>query len=223
MSLHFPGESPEYREARDRLLQSEIELRRVAEKVAQERRALPDGGAVPTDYLFETAPRDGDPGPVRLSALFGRHDTLAIYSYMFGPERKEPCPMCTPLLDGLDGAAEHIQQRVSLAVVSESPATRLQAFSHDRGWRRLRLISAAGNTYNTDYHGKGEKGGDTTMLNVFRRTGTTIRHFWATELAHGPSDPGQDNRGVDPLNPIFAMFDMTPEGRGSWYTKLHYP
>ena len=222
MTLRFPNESDEYRAARDRLLAQEIELRRMAEAVALERRGLPPGGAVPTDYLFESAFPDREPGPVRLSALFGKNDTLALYSYMFGPARKEPCPMCTPLLDGLDGVAEHIAQRVSLAVVAESPATRLRAWAVDRGWDRVRLMSAAGNSYNDDYHGRGEKGGDTTMLNVFRRTRDGIRHFWGSELAHGPSDPGQDHRGLDPLNPIFAMFDLGPEGRGDWYTKLRY-
>jgi predicted dithiol-disulfide oxidoreductase (DUF899 family) len=88
MSARFPGESPEYRTARDRLLEAEAELRRQTEAVAELRRALPPGGVVPQDYLF-----DEDGGEVRLSELFWPdHDTLVIYSFMYGPEMEEACP-----------------------------------------------------------------------------------------------------------------------------------
>src|SRR5437868_325869 len=52
MQIRFPGESAEYRAARDRLLEREIELRRAMEAAAAARRALPPGGAVPEDYVF---------------------------------------------------------------------------------------------------------------------------------------------------------------------------
>lgn len=223
MGLTFPNESAEYRAARERLLAREIELRRQTEAVARERRALPPGGVVPEDYVFEGLV-NGAPAKVRLSELFlPGQDTLAIYSYMFGPERARPCSMCTPLLDGLDAAEPNIRQRLALVVVAESPLAKLRAFSEERGWRRLRLLSTAGNQYNRDYHGKGSEGGDTTMLNVFRREGATVRHFWGTEMAHTDGDPGQDHRGLDMLSPIFAMFDLTPAGRGDFYTRLSYP
>jgi predicted dithiol-disulfide oxidoreductase (DUF899 family) len=217
MALSFPGESSDYRKARQRLLEREIELRRLTEAVAKERRELPPGGVVPEDYLFH-----GD-GPVRLSELFepGK-DTLAIYSYMFGPGKDEPCRMCTPMLDGLDASAILISQRLTFAVVAESPPARLRAWKMERSWS-LRLVSSAGTTYNRDYHGLCMKSGDeTTMLNVFTRRDGTVRHFWGTELAHGPEDPGQDHRGLDPLNCIFSMFDLTPEGRGDFLTSLRY-
>jgi predicted dithiol-disulfide oxidoreductase (DUF899 family) len=221
--MRFPNETPEYRNARDALLKHEIELRRAAEAVARERRALPPGGVISEDYVFESAGPSAAISKLKMSQLFepGK-DTLAIYSYMFGPERERPCPMCTPLLDGLNGVEDHIRQRLTLVVVAESPIQKLIAWSKQRGWSRLRLISAAGNHYNRDYHGKTDDGSDTTMLNVFRRKGDAIQHFWGTELAYGPSDPGQDHRGLDPLSPIFTMFDFTPEGRGDWYTKLSY-
>src|SRR6266566_5557871 len=98
MTIVLPGESAEYRAARDRLLEQEIELRRAMERVAAARRQLPPGGVVPEDYVF-----DGERGGVRLSELFapGR-DSLVIYSFMFprdpsddrpGP-RSGPCPSC---------------------------------------------------------------------------------------------------------------------------------
>ena len=50
--VRFPGESDAYRAARDELLRAEIELRRRTEAVAEQRRRLPLGGEVRTDYSF---------------------------------------------------------------------------------------------------------------------------------------------------------------------------
>src|SRR5215212_6793825 len=134
--LKFPGESAAYRAARNALLDEEIALRRQVERVAAQRRALPEGGIIPEDYQFE-----GENGPVKLSELFQDKDTLAIYSFMFGPEREQPCPGCTHFLDGLDGTVQHITQRLALAVVAKSPFDRLRALAKARGWRGLRLLS----------------------------------------------------------------------------------
>src|ERR1700760_4745448 len=79
MSVAFPGESAEYRAARERLLEQEVELRRATEAVAAARRALPPGGVVPEDYVLA-----GADGPVRLSELFAPGlDTLGVYHFMF--------------------------------------------------------------------------------------------------------------------------------------------
>jgi predicted dithiol-disulfide oxidoreductase (DUF899 family) len=170
MGVAFPGESPDYRAARDRLLLGEIELRRAMEAVAAARRELPLGGPVKVDYVFEGAGADGAPSEIRLSELFepGK-DSLIIYSFMFprdpgdqtpGPPVGEtarlplvegPCPSCTALLDQLDGAAEHAGQNLNFAVVAKAPLPRVLAFARERGWRRLRLLSSAGNAYNADY------------------------------------------------------------------------
>ena len=148
--INFPGENVEYRTARNALLAEEMELRRQVERVAIQRRALPAGGMIPEDYEF-----DGDAGKVRLSALFAPgKDTLAIYSFMYGPERERPCPGCTHFLDGLDGAVQHICQMINLVVVAKSPLPRILAFAEERGWRRLRLLSTAGNTYDHAYFNK---------------------------------------------------------------------
>ena len=94
--VRFPNESAAYRAARTALLAEEIDLRRHLERVAAQRRALPPGGEVIGDYRFE-----GERGPMSFADLFGDKQTLAVYSYMFGPERERPCPMCTNLLGGL--------------------------------------------------------------------------------------------------------------------------
>ncbi|MGZ3452950.1 MAG: DUF899 family protein [Polyangiales bacterium] len=104
----FPGESPAYRAARGKLLTAEIELRRKTEEVAALRRSLPLGGAVEVDYAFEEV----DGKKTRLVDLFGDKSTLLVYSFMFGPKMTAPCPMCTSFLDGLNGQAHHITQKV---------------------------------------------------------------------------------------------------------------
>jgi predicted dithiol-disulfide oxidoreductase (DUF899 family) len=238
----FPGESPEYRAARDRLLGLEIELRRATEAVAIARRELPPGGAVPDDYAFQGRGADGTPTEVRLSKLFAPgKDSLVIYSFMFprdaGDERpgpaagqtsllkleETPCPSCVALLDQLDGAAEHASQHVSLAVVAKSPLPRILSFAEDRRWRRLRLLSSAGNTYNRDYLGETPEGAQRPMLNVFSREAGAIRHFWGSELFYAPTDPGQDPRHVGTLEPVWNLFDLTPEGRPpEWDEQLSY-
>src|ERR1700716_1992700 len=93
MGITLPGESPEYRAARDRLLEREIDLRRAMEAVAAARRELPPGGRVKRDYAFQGAGADGAPSVVGLSDLFapGR-DALVIYSCMFPRHAGEQTP-----------------------------------------------------------------------------------------------------------------------------------
>ena len=242
MSANFPGESGEYRAARDRLLEQELGLRRATEAVAAARRQLPPGG-VPQDYVFQGEGPNGEPADVRLSELFepGR-DSLAIYSFMFprdpgderpGPQTGQtallplaegPCPSCTAFLDQLDGAAEHASQRINLAVIAKSPLPRILTFAKERGWRRLRLLSSVTTTYNRDYHAETAEGSQRPMLNVFHRDGDTIRHVWGSELLYAPTDPGQDPRHVGTLEPLWNLFDLTPEGRPTdWDEQLSYP
>jgi predicted dithiol-disulfide oxidoreductase (DUF899 family) len=242
MAVAFPGESADYRAARDRLLDQEIELRRAMEAVAAARRRLPPGGIVPQDYVFQAQEPGGDPGEVRLSELFAQgRDSLVIYSMMFpraprddrpGPPGGQtallplpegPCPSCTAFLDQLDGAAEHASQHVNLAVAGKAPIGRIVTFAAERGWRRLRLLSSAGTTYNRDYLAETPDGEQQPMLNVFHRDGDTIRHFWGSELFYAPEDPGQDPRHIGTIEPVWNLFDLTPEGRGTdWDEQLSY-
>ncbi len=242
MQITFPGESAEYRMARSRLLEQEIELRRATEAVAAARRELPPGGIVPEDYAFAGRLEDGRTTVVRLSELFapGR-DSLVVYSFMFprdpgderpGPEDGEtallplaqgPCPSCVSLLDQLDGAAVHADPLLSLAVVAKAPLPRILAFADERGWRHQRLLSSAGTTFNRDYHAETASGAQRPMLNVFHRDGSAIRHFWGSELFYAPTEPGQDPRHVGTIEPLWNLLDLTPEGRpADWDEQLRY-
>lgn len=204
-----------------------MELRRKIESVVALRRKLPLGGRVPQDYEFEEGADDlADTGTVRrvrMSELFQRDASLVVYSYMYGPAMPKACPMCTCILDGLNGSVLHAGQRLNVVVVAKSPIQRMRAIARERGWRNLRLLSSAGNGYNRDYRGEDEKGSQRPALNVFTRREGRIHHTWRSELMFVPSEPGQDPRHVDVLWPLWNLFDCTPEGRGAdWRPRLVY-
>lgn len=216
-SLHdkrFPGESAEYRAARNRLLEMERDLRRRSEAVAAARRALPLGGAV-QDYEFLHASGPSAGSAIRLHELFadGKPDLL-IYSFMFGSDAATPCPYCASLLDALDGAAPAIGERATLAVAAKADPARLSEFARARGWRDLNLLSSAKNTYNTDYFGENAAGEQTPMINSFRKSAAGVFHVWGSELLFLPPDDGQDPRHADLLWPLWNALDMTASGRG---------
>jgi predicted dithiol-disulfide oxidoreductase (DUF899 family) len=216
--VRIPNESARYRAARTALLAEEIELRRHIERVAAQRRALPPGGEVTGDYRFQ-----GETGPRDFAGLFGDKQTLAVYSYMFGPQRERPCPMCTNLLGAWEGNAADIGQRISLVVVARSPIERLIAWKRERGWKNLRLYSDLNDAYFRDYFGLLPDGSEIPAFNVFTRRDGTIRHFWSSEMTDSTADPGQDPRGAPDPAPLWMVLDSTPEGRGGdWYPKLDY-
>lgn len=235
--LTFPNESADYRSARNALLAEEAALRKQSEAVAARRRALPPGGVVPMDYVFERIGENGMPEKVAMSKLFSPHRTLILYSFMYGPERDAPCPMCTPILDSVNGGAQHVGQRASLYVVAKSPLARLVAWGAKRGWGHLRFLSTAGNSFDADYFGDTSKvpleirrkrgfedsgNWDETMFNVFRLDQGTVRHFWGSELTWVDLDPAMHHRSGDAVNALWGLLDMTPEGREQFMPKLAY-
>lgn len=218
--LTFPNESPAYREARERLAEAELELKRQVDRAAMLRRALPLGGALKEDYVFDEIDKTGRVHKVRLSELFADgKDSLFLYSFMYGPDMKDACPMCSSFLDGLNGNAAHIAQRINLAVIARSPIRRIAKFARERGWSNLRLLSSARNSYNTDYFGEDAEGRQDTMANVFVRRGDGIYHFWGTEKR--PAQPGGDPCHMDLMWPLWNVLDTTPEGRDNWYPPLY--
>lgn len=220
----FPGENQTYRNARNKLLESEMELRRKIEEVAALRRQLPMGGKIKEDYVFEEMDSEGKVKQTKLSELFkpGK-DTLIIYSYMYGPDVENPCTSCTSIMDGINGMVFHANDRINFAVVAKSPIEKIKRWANNRGWNNLRLLSSNKNSYNTDYFGENSKGNQLPALNVFHKTREGIFHFYNTELLYVSPEKGQNGRHVDMIWPVWNLFDMTPEGRGTdWYPKYSY-
>jgi predicted dithiol-disulfide oxidoreductase (DUF899 family) len=213
---HFPDESADYRAARNALLAEEIELRRHIERVAAQRRALLPGGKIPEDFELVSPS-----GPVRFSSLFGDKSTLIVYSLMFGPQRKGPCPMCTSFLTAFNGVAVNLRERVAIAVTARSPIERLLEYQKQRVLANLPFVSDASGNYTRTY--VSPEDADIPALNVFTRGNGAIHHFYANEMDQETADPGQDPRGAPDLDPLWLMLDLTPEGRGTdWYPKLDY-
>ncbi|TPQ32535.1 DUF899 domain-containing protein [Bradyrhizobium guangdongense] len=211
-----PNESAAYRRARQALLIEEIELRRQTERVAELRRALPEGGEVTKSYVFE-----GEGGPVKFAELFGDRQTLIVYNYMFGPQRERPCPMCTSFMSTWDAKLPDIEQRIAFVFVARSPIARLVAAKQARGWTRHKIYSDTSGDYTRDY--VSAEDADVSGYSVFTRLDGSIRHFWSGEMGMATADPGQDPRGSPELDPLWSILDTTPEGRGKdWYPRLSY-
>jgi len=221
---NLTNESSEYLAKREELRLAEIELMRQRERVAELRRNLPEGAPV-QDYQFEEAPRDLNAGdaPVRtvgLSELFTQPNrSLGIYHFMFGKKQTKACPMCAAWLDGANGVAHHLAQNLDFAVVAAADLPTLRAHARERGWDKLRLLSAGNNTFKYDLGSEDREGGQDSTVSVFTRDAKGLRHFYT---AHPRMAPDIQERGIDLLTPIWHFMDLTPQGRGSWYASLAY-
>jgi predicted dithiol-disulfide oxidoreductase (DUF899 family) len=242
MGIRFPNETTEYRVARNRLLQRELDLRRQMEEVAAELRRLPDGGEVPEDYVFQRMGAGGAPEAVRMSELFRGLDTLMIYHYMFPrhsqderpgpptgpmaavPLAEGPCPSCTALIDMWEGTMPHFEGLGgNLVIVARAPIEQVAAFAGDRGWKNTTLLSAAGSQFRKDYGGDDADGEPVPIMTVFKRDAAgRIRLHWASELIYEPPDPGQDMRHLGTVEPLWTLFDLTPRGRPAADEQLDY-
>jgi len=222
---NLPNESPEYLARREEVRLAEIELRKQRERVAELRRALPEGATI-EDYAFLEGPASLDEGDepvtkVRLSELFTTPDrSLVIYHFMFGKEQTTACPMCTAWIDCFNGIAHHLAQNVDLAIVAAADPSTLRAYARERGWNRLRLLSAADSTFKYDLGSENRAGQQDSTISVFTRDNDgTLRHFYS---GHPWLGPGLSERGIDELNPIWNLMDLTPQGRGKFYASLEY-
>jgi predicted dithiol-disulfide oxidoreductase (DUF899 family) len=222
---NLQNESAEYLTKREELRQAEIELMRQRERVAELRRALPKGATV-QDYEFLEGPaslNDGD-APVtrvRMSELFTEPNrSLVIYHFMFGKKQTKPCPMCTAWIDAFNGVAHHLAQNVDLAIVAAADPSTLRAHARDRGWDKLRLLSAGESTFKYDLGSEDREGGQDSTISVFTRDSDgTLRHCYS---GHPWLADDLKERGIDELNPIWNLLDLTPQGRGTFYASLDY-
>jgi predicted dithiol-disulfide oxidoreductase (DUF899 family) len=221
---NLSNESSDYLAQRDQLRLAEIELMRHQEKVAEMRRQLPQGPEI-QDYVFEEGPADLNSGDapvqaVRLSQLFSAPDrALIIYHLMFGKKNTKPCPMCTAWIDCLNGIAPHLAQNVDVAIVAAADPPALRAHARDRGWNKLRLLSAGTNSFKYDLRSEDRDGNQDSELSVFVLDNGKVRHFYSS---HPRMSTEIKERGIDLLNPIWNFLDLTPRGRGNFYTSLAY-
>jgi predicted dithiol-disulfide oxidoreductase (DUF899 family) len=219
------NEPPEYLQKREELRLAEMEMFRSIERVAALRRALPPGAEV-NDYLFQEGPRDLN-GPdeivstVRLSELFsGPERALIVYHFMYGKRNTSACPMCTMWIDAFNGIAPHLAQNVDLAIVAAADLATLRTHARARGWDNLRLLSAGDGTFKYDFRGEDREGHQDSSVSVFTRDGAgTLRHFYTS---HPWLDDDMNERGIDLLQPVYNLLDLTPQGRGNWYASLDY-
>lgn len=215
----FKGESDSYRAARTALLAEEIEFRRHMTRLVEQRQALPPGPVIEKDYRF----KDANGAELGLPDLFGDKQTLVTYFWMYGPQRERPCPMCTNWLGAVNGNAADIKQRVALKIFGRSPVARQIAFAQERGWRDLDFVQTIGDDYANGLGLLDDKGFEMPALVVFKRDGSKVRLFWASEMSGEMADPGQDPRGAPDIASLWSILDLTPEGRGTdWYPKLSY-
>lgn len=213
----WKGESADYRRARTALLAEEIELRRQIQRVAEHRRALPPG-PVAKDYRF----LDEQGREIGLTDLFGAHDTLFTYLWMYGPERERPCPMCTSFVGSLDIPAPDIEQRLSLAIIGRSPVARQLGFARERGWRNLKFYQTIGKDFERDVQWI-RNSEEWANVMVWMRDGDKARLFWAAEGGFETADPGFDPHLAPDPTPLWNLLDWTPAGRDAdWYPKLDY-
>jgi predicted dithiol-disulfide oxidoreductase (DUF899 family) len=221
----FPGQDADYVRQRKELVAAEIALRNQIEAVAAQRRALPLGRRVP-DYVFHEGPADlirNDPSEfreARLSELFGPdHDTLIVVHLMFAPEDREPCVMCSMWADGYNAVAPHIEQHAGMALVAQAELSQLRRWARGRGWTRIPLISAHGNTFNRDLAFENEHGGQEPGLSVFTRLPNGELHL---RYSIGAEFNTETNRGIDLYSPVWQLLDLLPAGRGQWYPAHSY-
>jgi predicted dithiol-disulfide oxidoreductase (DUF899 family) len=242
---NLANESAEYLAKREEVRLAEIQLMQARERVAELRRALPRGATLPDYEFFDctlpdgrvsdttnalpdgraTAPASsgGDESvtKVRLSELFTAPDrSLVIYHFMFGKKQTTACPMCTAWIDGYNGVAHHLAQNVDLAIVAAADPAMLRAYARERGWDKLRLLSAGESTFKYDLGSEDREGNQDSEISVFtRESDGTLRHFYS---GHPWLDPNIKERGIDELSPIWNLLDLTPQGRGKFYTSLDY-
>ena len=215
----FPGESDAYRKAREALLAEEIEFRRHMTRLVEQRRALPPGPVIEKDYRFN----DANGEEVGLIDLFGEHDTLVSYFWMFGPQRERPCPMCTNFLGAVNGNGMDIKQHVALKILGRRPVSDQLAFAADRGWHHLDFVQTVGDDYARDVSVLQDDGSEGAGIFVYRRDGDKVRLFWASGMTDEMADPGQDPRDAPDIASLWSILDLTPGGRGTdWYPKLRY-
>jgi predicted dithiol-disulfide oxidoreductase (DUF899 family) len=225
MTQHKVGTQEEWQAARDELLAGEKELTRRNDELAQQRRELP-WVAVEKDYSFETTD-----GTKSLTGLFDGRSQLLIYHFMFGPEYKAGCPVCSSIADNLDPNAIHLAARdVTLMLVSRAPLEKLQGYKKRLGWS-LDWASTVGREFNRELgflHTEEELRPflEGEVPPAVEQNAESCGVDTATYVAEGPGLSAYilsdgtiyrtyltTARGLEPTMGYYGLLDRTPMGR----------
>jgi predicted dithiol-disulfide oxidoreductase (DUF899 family) len=210
--------NPEYVKARQALLEAEWALSKQIEKVAEMRRHLPEG-AIMKDYVF-----DGPNGTkVSLADLAADGRSVVIYHLMFSEKDEQPCSMCAMFVDSQNGVGKHLAQLVNYAVVAKGPIGQVEDYANKRGWKDLKFLSSADNTFNKDMQVEYPKWAPDSYtlpgISVFRKDDEgNVRHVYSQSAHFEPNT----QRGLDLLSPLYNVLDLVPEGRGDFYARNDY-
>lgn len=177
------------------------------ERVAAQRRELPDGPAVEDAALTSL-----DGSSVQLSELFEDGDVLLAYNMMYAPDDDAPCPMCTRWVDGFNAVAPRVRDNVPFAIFSRASAEKLRALALSRSWSIP--IYSAPKAFGRDIGAENAEGDQMPVVTVFRKDGSGAISLWYSQCAEMPDD---EVRGIDLLNPLWHLLDLTPAGRGDYF------
>jgi predicted dithiol-disulfide oxidoreductase (DUF899 family) len=203
------GASPRYVAAREELLEAERDLLDRVKRVAELRRALPPGAAMPAYAFAEGRGTSGVTNPwwPRRWPSWSATAACSSYHMMFAPDWDQGCPSCSMWVDGLHGVAHHLAQVTNFAVIAKAPLPKLRAWARHRGWSGLRLLSSYGTTFNADVGAEDPDGGQWPRASVFVKRDGVVYHHYTTAII--------DN-GLDLLTPVWHVQDLLPQGRGDW-------
>ena len=127
---HMTGTRKEWLAARLELLEAEKEHTRRSDELARRRQALP-WVRIDKTYRFET-----DEGSASLADLFRGRSQLLVYHFMFGPDYKAGCPVCSSIADTLAPQVAHLRARdTTLLLASRGPLEKLLGYRARMGWR----------------------------------------------------------------------------------------
>lgn len=175
----------------------EREIMEKAQRLAELRRQ--DTAEEVDDYTFRHL--DGE---TSLSQLFGDHDRLLVIHNM-----GQGCRYCTLWADGINGVLDHLEDAMSVALVSKDPPDVQRRIALDRGWR-FRMVSHGGGAYMTEQCAMGDYANMPGASIYERKSGKIVRRG---RTAFGPGDL---------YSPVWHFLGLAGVGTGDWTPQFHY-
>jgi predicted dithiol-disulfide oxidoreductase (DUF899 family) len=239
MTAHKIATREEWLAAREELLAREKEHTRLGDDLARRRRDLP-WVRLEKDYRFDTGE-----GTRTLAELFDGRSQLLVYHFMFGPSYEAGDPVNSSIADTINGVLPHLHARdVTMVLVSQAPAARLQAYRRRMGWS-IPWVSSAPTDFNVDlgFSHPAAQGRDAVALMTGSGlppiVGLNARSAGTDVVGYLTESPGfsafvRDDgavyhtysttwRGLEFLMGYYAILDRSPGGRDegdAWQTWL---